>query len=562
MASHRISGALLVFLALAWPGSSAADGDGVVSGRVLTGEEPVSGATVRIQTTAHATTTDAGGRFRLALPGGMETARLTAWAEGYYNAGPEDAAAGESDLVIRLHRHTSEDHPGYDWVPALGDAEGACVHCHSSAGGEPGSTLPLEQWRLDAHSSSAVNPRFQTMYSGTDVHGRPSEPTRFVDSRDYGREPLRATEEDRPAGPGYRLDFPATAGNCAACHAPAAAVNRPLETDPRRLTGAGAEGVSCDFCHKLWSVRLDPSTGLPHPDMPGVLSYELRRPEEGHQLFLGPFDDVQGEDARSPFYSRSEYCAGCHFGVFWDVVVYDSFGEWLRTPYSDAENGRSCQDCHMPPTGAALFARPDRGGLRRDPAGIAGHRMPGAADEELLRNAVTMTVEAERFDERAVVRVAITNDRTGHHVPTGSPLRQVILLVRASNESGSPSRVLTGPTLPEWTGVGDPESGRYAGLPGKAYAKVLEDAWTGERPTAAYWNPTFVAADTRIEALASDRSTFVFDAPPGAGVTVEATLIYRRAFIELMEAKGWDAPDIVMARHVRLLAAQRGVVTR
>jgi hypothetical protein len=296
--------------------------------------------------------------------------------------------------------------------------------------------------------------------------------------------------------------------------------------------------------------------------MPGVLSYELRRPEDGHQLFLGPLDDVAGEDARSPFYRRSEYCAGCHFGVFWDVVVYDSFGEWLRSSYSDPENGRSCQDCHMPSTGAALFARPERGGLRRDPADIAGHRMPGASDEKLLRNAVTMTVEAERFDGRAVVRVLITNDRTGHHVPTGSPLRQVILLVRARDEAGSVSRLLTGPTLPEWTGAGDPGSGRYAGLPGKAYAKVLQDSWTGERPTAAYWNPTFVVADTRIEALATDRSTFVFDAPPGEGVTVEATLIYRRAFIELIEAKGWDAPDIIMARQVRPLPPHGGVVAR
>ena len=93
---------------------------------------------------------------------------------------------------------------------------------------------------------------------------------------------------------------------------PLAAANRPLATDPRTATGVDAEGINCDFCHKLWSIILDPTTGLPYPDMPGVMSYELRRPDGEHQLFLGPLDDVPGEDARSDLYRRSEYCAGCH----------------------------------------------------------------------------------------------------------------------------------------------------------------------------------------------------------------------------------------------------------
>jgi mono/diheme cytochrome c family protein len=535
-------------MAIASPMAANSGDERHVSGRVLSADQPVAGATVRIQATSHMTLTDARGEFVLALPNGRASVRLTGWAEGHYCAGPVEARAGEDGVLLRLERHTAVDHPDYRWLPAIGATEGACAECHSSHDDSRGIPFPLDQWLLDAHSRSAVNPRFLTMYAGTDVAGRSSEPTRFVEIRDYGRRPIPADEEERQAGPGYRLDFPDTAGNCAACHAPVAAANRPLETDPRTIEGVGVEGINCDFCHKLWSVRLDPATGLPYHDMPGVLSYELRRPGDGHQLFLGPFDDVPGEDARSDFYRRSEYCAGCHFGVFWDVVVYDSFGEWLRSPYSDPETGRSCQDCHMPPSGAEFFARPDRGGLRRDPEKIASHRMPGADDTTLLQNAVTMTVEADRFDSRVVVQVVVENDRTGHHVPTDSPLRQVILLVQAWNEEGAASRLASGPTLPSWTGDGDPARGRYSGLPGKVFARILEDGWTGERPTAAYWNPTTVHADTRIPALATDRSTFVFEAPPGESMTLRATLIYRRAFIDLMEAKGWDAPDIVMAK--------------
>ncbi|GAG92055.1 unnamed protein product, partial [marine sediment metagenome] len=102
------------------------------------------------------------------------------------------------------------------------------------------------------------------------------------------------------------------------------------------LTGVFAEGIPCDFCHKIWDVKLNPQTGLTYQNMPGVLSFEFRRPEEGHQFFAGPLDDVApGEDTYSPLQTQSQICAPCHFGIFWDVVVYDSYGEWLLSPYSD-----------------------------------------------------------------------------------------------------------------------------------------------------------------------------------------------------------------------------------
>jgi hypothetical protein len=38
-------------------------------------------------------------------------------------------------------------------------------------------------------------------------------------------------------------------------------------------------------------------------------------------------------------------------------------------------------------------------------------------------------------------------------------------------------------------------------------------------------------------------------------VTVEVTLLFRRAFKELMDQKGWDTPDIVMERKVIILTS-------
>jgi hypothetical protein len=517
-----------------------------ISGVVLDDDGPVTGAVVRVQTTDLSTTTDAEGRFTLTgLIATSQPVTLTAWASGYYVVGGEEAYLPDTEGVeLHLHAHTSEDNPDYTWLASLqqtgqGENQG-CAECHSNVDTDLAFTLPVDEWLLDAHSQSATNPRFLTMYQGTDVQGHQSPPTRYGYSRDYGSFPLRPDPEQPYYGPGYKLDFPDTAGNCAACHTPAASINAPYGVDPTDVTGVAAEGVPCDFCHKVWDVRLDPETGLPYPNMPGVLSFEFRRPPEEHQFFAGPFDDVApGEDTYSPLQQRSQFCASCHFGVFWDTVVYNSFGEWLDSPYSDPGDGQTCQDCHMPPLGVTHFARPDKGGHVRDPATIFSHRMPGAADETLLQNAVTMTATARLEGDSVTVRVDITNDKTGHHVPTDSPLRHLILLVQATDGQGQALPLQDGPIVPAW-------AGDYAGQPGQGYAKILEELWTEISPSGAYWNPTRILSDNRIAALATDTSTYTFAGPDEGPATIEVKLIFRRAFQELAEQKGWDVPDIVM----------------
>jgi hypothetical protein len=192
------------------------------------------------------------------------------------------------------------------------------------------------------------------------------------------------------------------------------------------------------------------------------------------------------------------------------------------------------------------FVRFDKGGKRRNPATIFSHRMPGAMDEMLLKNAVTMTANATLQEDKLLVKVEIINDQTGHHVPTDSPLRHMILLVQATDAAGNSLIQLSGPTLPDWCGVGDFNEGYYAGLPGATYAKILEELWTGVSPTGAYWNMTRIVSDNRIPALGSDRTTYSFAAPASGGVTVDVRLIFRHAFIIFRDWKGWDVPDIVM----------------
>jgi mono/diheme cytochrome c family protein len=521
-----------------------------IEGTVRNVAGPVAGAIVRVQATTAAATTGPDGRFRLTglVPG--RVVRLSAWAGGYLIAGGEEHWPGQT-VTFELVPVPSTDTSGYAWLPAAGaEGEGeasACVVCHAAAGTGLAASLPYDQWRLDAHAGSAVNPRFLSMYAGTDLAGRQSPLTRYTVHADYGRIPLRPDPSVPYHGPGYRLDFPDAAGNCATCHVPAAAADDPYGVDVRSVGGVAAEGVTCDVCHKVWDVRLDPSTGKPDPGLPGVLSIELRRPPEGRQLFTGPYDDVApGQDTFSPLQRESRFCAPCHSGTFWDTQVYDSYGEWLASPYSDATTGRTCQACHMPATGATVFARPDKGGLTRDPATIPGHAMPGAASEALLRSAVTMTATVTRDGERIAVRVTIVNDRTGHHVPTDSPLRQMILLVEATGTDGNALAQLEGPILPAWTGTRS-APGHYAGRPGTAYAKILEELWTEIWPTGAYWNQTRVRSDNRIPAFGRDETSYAFRVPPGQAAKVTVRLLYRRAYIELAEQKGWLIPDIVMA---------------
>jgi hypothetical protein len=458
----------------------------------------------------------------------------------------------QEDIVITLLPLPDHDNPQYSWLSAFSQAgqEGNCENCHSDSS----RLLPFDEWVMDAHSQTTENVHFLTMYLGTDVSGNQSPPTKYTCVPDYGCFPLPPDPDKPYFGPGYKLDFPNTAGNCAACHAPVAAMDNPYGVDPTTLTGVEGEGVACDFCHKVHNVKLSSSSGLPNDNMPGVLSFDLLRPPEGQQYFAGPLDDVApGEDTYSVLQTQSQYCAPCHSAVFWDTTIYNSFGEWLTSPYSDPNGGQSCQDCHMPTLGGNHFARLDQGGLIRKPEQIFSHRMPGASDKKLLENAVSLQVAASRQNGQVRVAVTVSNDQTGHHVPTDSPLRQMILLVEASGPDGGALTQVSGPLLPDWVGVGDPVKGYYGGLPGKAYAKILEEQWTQVSPTGAYWNPTKVLTDNRIPAMQSDITAYTFASPGNGEVQIQVRLLFRRTFMQLIEQKGWEIADIMMEEQVLVL---------
>jgi hypothetical protein len=526
--------------------SSSSD---AISGIVLDPQGlPLSGATVRIQATENQTLTDNEGRFVLRGLKVGQALIVSAWKAGYYCANAERVTP-PGNITLNMRLVQTNDNPNYQWIPPTGP--NSCYSCKPSV-----TRVWLDN---DAHGTSAANLRFLTMYNGTDINGNQSPMTQYGYSRDYGRVSLLPDLTKPYYGPGYKLDFPDAAGNCAACHVPGAAVDAPYDTNPNTVSGVNKFGVHCDYCHKVADVKLDPASGLPYPNMPGVLSQDIRRPfpedRDRYSVFFGTFDDdnVPMEDTYLPLIKESAWCAPCHFGKFWDTTIYNSYGEWLASPYSSPQSGKTCQQCHVPaPTilnGEPITnVAPEKGGIARDPLTIHAHTFPGASNAELLQNAVTMTASAQREGAQLVVEVRVVNDKTGHDVPTDSPLRQMILLVQASDPAGKSLRQTGGESVPRWGGVGDPAEGYYAGLPGKVFAKILMELWTEATPTGAYWNPTRIASDNRIAAFESDASTYTFAFPAGGSADIKVTLLFRRAFKELMDRKGWDVPDIVMAQ--------------
>lgn len=539
-----------------------------ISGIVQSAQGPLAGAIVQIKGSPNKTTTLANGSFTLSGISGTTPISVTAWSQGYYvgwtdlNPSAPDWKGGQG-FTITLKPLPEKDNVSYPWFSWEGvKGSASCGLCHREH----------KEWLTDAHSKSATNPRFLSIYTGNHVNGDLNQ------SIQWGGQglPLPPDPSKPYYGPGFRLDTPNRGGNCATCHTPVASkvpndtncgwsgCHTDLTTERSRgvitastlpigTSGDGAEGITCDFCHKIGEVILDPHTRLPKPDMPGILSMKVYRPDEGQQIFFGPWVDVTRRVSYSPLQEKSEYCAACHYGVFGGVVgvgevsggvvVYNSYGEWLKSPYSNPKTGKTCQQCHMPALETKVSVFPEKGGIQRDYLSLHDHYMPGAADTKLLQNSVTMKTTATRVGNQMQVNVSITNDRVGHDIPTDAPMRQMILVVEAKDANGKLLTLVKGPLNPA-------HAGNFGGQPGKTFMKVLKDEWTGEAPTAAYWRPVSLVEDTRLPALATDTTQYTFDLPSGQNAQVSVRLVFRRNFEKLMKEKGWTDPDILMEEEI------------
>ena len=112
-------------------------------------------------------------------------------------------------------------------------------------------------------------------------------------------------------------------------------------------------------------------------------------------------------------------CLPCHHRGNSDQV-----GEWLASPYSEAQGGRGCTDCHDP-----------------NCAGNGERSTLAATGPRRWREAVGLSVTAVCSGNGVDAEVAVSNVGVGHLLPTGSEGRTLVLEVAARDRHGTPLSV-------------------------------------------------------------------------------------------------------------------------
>jgi hypothetical protein len=459
---------------------------------VLLDGEPLEGALVMQGGTGVAVSTDADGRalatVDMTIPGEIvlmaahELARTKATYPMFEQAG---------ELVIELATIAPGDNEAYAFndpgVPGVGGTTLQCGHCHVRL---------KDDWHGSPHRRAASNPVVHDIYAGAAASF--ADPgacasaggqwwvgvipgTGEPGSRCYlGAGALPDLNEG--CGVIDACDAVASEfGACADCHAPA--IDGVLGgRDLLEAVGISYEaGVHCDLCHKVESVDVEAPPGVA-----GRL--QIHRPLEPTMspgvgpwlpLAFGPYPDVpnprMGVSARDHF-TTAEFCAGCHQldqaalvpGTSLDPLrwpgatlpIHSTYEEWRAGPFFEVA---PCPSCHMPAdpeagNGADLDADdiPLQGiarGWLRPPGAVRRHQWVGPRTPEsgMLQLAAAIFIDKAIVGQTLTATVTVRNVGAGHAIPTGEPLRSLLLFVQARC-GAAPQRAIAGDAIPEFGG--------------------------------------------------------------------------------------------------------------
>ncbi|MEE2644111.1 MAG: hypothetical protein VYD19_04205 [Myxococcota bacterium] len=409
-------------------------------------------------------------------------------------------------LTIELHSFSQEDNADYVFAdPGTPDRRGTtseCGHCHLTIN---------DRWFASPHARSAQNPIVHDLYSGRAAGI--SDPARCAERGGAWRLGRLPGQDELGEGcyfpiaalpalneacetPPCSSDSIEQYGGCADCHAPGALGAGRGAGDLLAVRGnAYRYGVSCDICHRVESVR---------PDEPAGVGGRLRllRPSEegpitlgagGYQpLTFGPSADISnprmGTSPRA-HYRDGGLCLGCHqhdhdpsevpslaAGVDrnrWPeglIPNQSTWQEWREGPLGEVA---PCNSCHMPPEGSgealSLRAGPlaNSANLESFPDAEIGFQggWPRVADEsrqhawwgprqpesQLLERAAALRLSVKEEEEQLSVELSVTNVGAGHFLPTGEPMRHLILVLeaRCGTQTLTP---LDGEAIPDFAG--------------------------------------------------------------------------------------------------------------
>lgn len=510
---------------------------------------------------------------------------IAAWAPSYQVAFIPCTDSTQYSVALQPLDNAAYDNTAYVWQSAYA----SCSQCHAS--GFNGGYNEFQEWGMDGHATVFTDRYFESMYRGTDISGVSGPQTQWIYKDDKF---FRSVNVSAPEykGPGFQLDYPGRAGNCAYCHAPAAISSALADADltPLFLSAADSrrEGVTCDVCHKVNNVILA-DNNYPFPDKPGILSLQFLRMDS---FITGPFSNILSPVQNSightrskcaNVFSSSDFCAACHYGKFGDTLIYASYKEWKESPYGKnpkKDGYRTCQDCHMSRLpGNNKIPLEKRSACSETAEGFQNfdhNMMDYGWDESLSRNVPRLIRGAAKiatsFEYNGAesnllkVSLVVRNTSAGHKFPTDSPLRHLILVLDSRDQFGNILLQAGGSQIPIWGGINNSYMEGlgvkgYAGLPGKIFANVLIEEDINLWPSAAYWNETKPAqisnrdilSDNRLEPGGRDESEYFFTVPDDGEVRFRISLLYRFGFYDLMQQKRWvetgqraDIPVVVI----------------
>lgn len=473
-----------------------------VTGTVTDGTSPIEGAIVMQGGGKPDFVTGPDGAFSIALTNQIPgEPTVVAAKTGYRAAGVGFSDLPEGPVELVLIFAAPPDNTGYVYGdPGKGSVETDnstkyCGHCH---------TTFAKQFQSSAHAKATRDPLVQDLYAGVSqahldktsceaaggqwraglVPGTAADAAQkcylgggVLPDLNPGCGGVGAPSCDDPALPA--ADKPTAFGRCADCHA--AGLNGALGgRDLLEATGIAYEnGNHCDVCHHVKDIDLTKPPGTA-----GRLV--LQRPKEKfadesimlRQVMFGPLPDVPlvfMGGSYQPKFSQAEFCAGCHEqkqeallpGTSLDparwpdgVPTHSTFNEWTDGPYNTP--GTPCQFCHMPPTlglnNTMDIADEENAGIVfgffRPPENIRSHifRGPLAGSPRLIDTAAAVFLGAQVSAGELTAAVAIKNTGCGHALPTGEPMRSVLLAVRAE-ACGSAMTPTGGMTLNDMGGA-------------------------------------------------------------------------------------------------------------
>jgi len=290
---------------------------------------------------------------------------------------------------------------------------------------------------------------------------------------------------------------------CDRCHVP-------LRGHVPAGTRAEAEGITCDVCHTIKSVRVGPFAS----------SFTMRVTDA---VKYGAYCDAKDHYFHRMACAKSQtdgtLCAACHqlsiktqSGI--DLPVYTTYEDWKKGPAN--EDGMACQHCHMPSVrGEAAVGAGERPQVR-------DHGFMGKAGKLRTQAASLEISVANKAKNTMLVSVGVKNSGAGHYIPSGLPARRLVVRIRSLDSKGAQLDVYE-----------------------RTYGRVLVSAQGDPTP---YYKAFKLLRDTRIAPRTTTTLSHILKAP-GAG-KLHVSVWWRRFDHAIAKAMG-VAPgkDELMIEH-------------